>query len=143
MLRILPIFLFVFVVACGTTTQQSTLDHDGARVKTFRADVDRTFKTIVDVLLKENYQITRADELGQSISANSPVKTGAIGSRLDYTIARFDLESMVAGITNVRLGLTKTWEFSGDGRTPNNDRLVGAESKYEHFFELIEKALAK
>jgi hypothetical protein len=143
MRRTLPVLLALFVVSCGTTTQQSTLDHDGARVRTFRADVDTTFKAIVDVLLKENYQITRADELGQSISANSPVKTGAIGSRLDYTIARFDLESMVSGITNVRLGLTKTWEISGHGRTPNNDRLVGSESKYEYFFERIEQKLAE
>ena len=50
---------------------------------------------------------------------------------------------MVSGITNVRLGLTKTWEFSGDGRTPNNDRLVGSESRYEYFFERIEQRLAE
>jgi len=143
MLRILLLALLPIFVACGTTTQSSALDTDGARVKSFHADVNTTFAAILTVLTQENYQITRADELGQSISASSAVTTGALGSRLDYTIARFDLESMVSGITNVRLGLTKTWEVSGHGRTPNNDRQVGKESRYEHFFERIGQALAK
>ena len=142
MLRIPLIVFLPLLIACGTTTQSSSLDTDGARVKSFRADVDTTFAAILTVLQQENYQITRGDELGQSISAKSPVTTGAIGARLDYTIARFDLESMVSGITNVRLGLTRTWEASGHGRTPNNDRQVGKESRYEHFFELIEQTLA-
>jgi len=124
----------------------SSLAVDGSWVRVFAAEPGPLFDAVVAVLAGDGYQIQRANRNGGSLSARSPVATTTwplYGEVLRYTLARVDLENLADGHVQLRLGLVETYEPSGAGRSPNNDRPVDSRATYERFFDKVAARLAE
>jgi hypothetical protein len=116
-----------------------TREVDGAWVHTFPSDFEATYHAAVAALTADGWTAVRADPIGGSFSAKSPVESGAIN--VWYRIAHVVVEPGLAGGTRVRLGLVRTREYAGGGREPNNDSTVSDRGDYEAIFLAIKKQL--
>ena len=114
-----------------------TREVDGAWVHTFPSDFEATYHAAMAALVDDGWTVVRADPIGGSFSAKSPVREGAIDVR--YRIAHLVLEPGHAGGTRVRLGIVRTREYAGGGREPNNDLTVSDREDYEIIFLAIRK----
>jgi hypothetical protein len=87
----------------------------------------------------EGWTVVRADPIGGSFSAKSPVEKSAVN--VWYRIAHVVVEPGLSGGTRVRLGLVRTREYRGGGREPNNDQTVSDRGDYETIFLAIKRQL--
>ena len=126
------------MAACAANGKvELTREVDGAWVHTFPSDFDTTYHAAMAALVDDGWTVVRADPIGGSFSAKSPVLEGAIDVR--YRIAHLVLEPGHAGGTRVRLGIVRTREYAGGGREPNNDLTVSDREDYETIFLAIRK----
>lgn len=130
--------LVPLVLGCASSGGSATLENDGSWVRSFAADREALYHAALGVLLEEGWEVERANPLGGSISARSPIRESGLVVR--YTIVRVDVESLDER-TRVRIGLTTTHEPRGAGRRPNNDRPVRDREDYEALFDKIARAL--
>lgn len=135
--RFLPLLLAAACAANGKV--ELTREVDGAWVHTFQSDFETTYHAASEALIGEGWTVVRADPIGGSFSAKSPVESGAIN--VWYRIAHVVVEPGPAGGTRVRLGLVRTREYAGGGREPNNDLTVSDRDDYETIFLAIRKQL--
>jgi len=137
--RLLPLLL---AAACATNGKiELTREVDGAWVHTFKADFETTYHAASAALATEGWTIVRADPIGGSFSAKSPVSSGVVEVR--YRIAHVVIEPGLAGGTRVRLGLVRTREYAGGGREPNHDLPVSDRDDYEAVFLAIRRQLGQ
>ena len=135
--RILPL---VLVAACATSGKlEMTREVDGAWVHTFPGDLEATYHAAAAALTADGWTVVRADPIGGSFSAKSPVKEGVVD--VWYRLAHVVVEPGVSGGSRVRLGLLKTREYAGGGREPNNDTTISDREDYEAIFLAIRKQL--
>jgi hypothetical protein len=116
-----------------------TREVDGAWVHTFEAGFEETYHAAVGALAGDGWIVVRADPIGGSFSAKSPVERGAIN--VWYSLAHVVLEPGLHGGTRVRLGLLRTREYAGGGREPMNDAVVSDRDDYEEIFLAIGRRL--
>lgn len=136
-MRFLPLLLAAACAANGKVSM--TREVDGAWVHTFPSDFETTYHAAVAALVEDGWTVVRADPIGGSFSAKSPVKDAVIDVR--YRLAHVVLEPGHAGGTRVRLGLVRTREYAGGGREPNNDLAVSDRGDYEAIFLAIRRQL--
>ncbi|MFI5403879.1 MAG: hypothetical protein ACHQ1G_13155 [Planctomycetota bacterium] len=136
-LRNLPLLLAAACAANGKV--QMTREVDGAWVHTFPSDFEPTYHAALAALSQEGWTVVRADPIGGSFSAKSPIDKGAMN--VWYRIAHVVVEPGVSGGTRVRLGLVRTREYAGGGREPNNDLAVSDREDYEAIFLAIRRNL--
>ena len=142
--RFLP--LLFLTAACASGSGAAALEVDGGWVRTFPTDRDRAYHAALAVLGEEGYTIERANPLGGSITAQSPVQSAFVplyGRMLRYTRARVDLDAGLDEGTRVRLVLVRTHEPAGAGRRPNNDRTVTERAPYEALLDKIGRAILR
>ncbi|MCK6459064.1 MAG: hypothetical protein L6Q95_04135 [Planctomycetes bacterium] len=139
-MRILPLLL---VAACAANGRiELTREVDGAWVHTFPgATAEQAYHAAIASLYAKGWTIVRADPLGASVTAKSPVEEGVIDVR--YRLAHVVVEPGLEGGARVRLGLVRTREYAGGGREPNNDRAVSDRDDYEEVFLAIGEELRK
>ncbi len=116
-----------------------TREVDGAWVHTFPSDFETTYHAAARALSDEGWTVVRADPIGGSFSAKSPIDRGAVN--VWYRIAHVVIEPGLSGGTRVRLGLLRTREYAGGGREPNNDLTVSDRDDYEAIFLAIRRQL--
>ena len=136
-LRGLPLLL---AAACATNGKvELTREVDGAWVHTFPGGLEGTYHAAVAALAAEGWTVVRADPIGGSLSAKSPVKSGAV--EVWYRLAHVVIEPGLSGGSRVRLGLVRTREYAAGGREPNNDRTISDRGDYEDLFLAIAEEL--
>jgi len=118
-----------------------TREVDGAWVHTFPSNLEATFHAAMAALTQGGWTVVRADPIGGSFLAKSPVKESVIDVR--YRIAHVVTEPGLAGGTRVRLGLVRTREYAGGGREPNHDLPVSDRDDYEAIFLAIGRQLGE
>ena len=115
---------------------------DGAWVHTFpEATAEQAYHAAVASLSAKGWTVVRADPLGASVTAKSPVEEGVID--VWYRLAHVVVEPGLEGGARVRLGLVRTREYKGGGREPNNDRQVSDREDYEEIFLAMQEELKK
>jgi len=138
--RLLPLLLLAACAANGKLNL--TREVDGAWVYTFpEATTDAAYHAAMATLVGKGWTVVRADPVGRSFSAKSPVAGGVID--VWYRLALVIVESGLSGGARVRLGLLRTRESASGGRQPNNDRTISDRSDYEEIFLAIEEELRK
>lgn len=136
-MRFLPLLL---VAACASSGKlEMTREVDGAWVHTFPQDFETTYHAALAALEDQGWTVVRADPIGGSFSAKSPVERGAINYW--YRVAHVVVEPGLSGGTRVRLGLLRTREYAGGGREPNNDLTISDRDDYEAIFTAIARQL--
>ena len=137
--RFLPL---LFVAACASNGRvEMTREVDGAWVHTFPGDLEATYHAASAALVAEGWTVVRADPIGGSLSAKSPVESGAIN--VWYRVAHVVIEPGLSGGTRVRLGLLRTREYAGGGREPMNDIAISDREDYEEIFLAIGRQLGE
>jgi hypothetical protein len=137
--RLLPLLLAAACAAHGSI--EMTREVDGAWVHAFAGDFEATYHAAARALDRQGWTVVRADPIGGSLSAKSPVESGALN--VWYRLAHVVVEPHAPGVTRVRLGLLKTHEYAGGGREPNNDRTVSDRGDYEEIFLAIRRELGQ
>ncbi len=136
--RFIPLLLAVACAASGRI--DLTREVDGAWVHTFpEATAEQAYHAAVATLAAKGWTVVRADPLGASVTAKSPVEEGVID--VWYRLAHVVVEPGLEGGARVRLGLVRTREYAGGGREPNNDRTVSDREDYEDLFLAIAEEL--
>jgi hypothetical protein len=138
--RLLPLLL---LAACATSGKlELTREVDGAWVHTFEdATAEQAYHAAVATLSAKGWTVVRADPLGASVTAKSPVEEGVIDVR--YRLAHVVVEPGLEGGARVRLGLIRTREYKGGGREPNNDRQVSDREDYEEIFLAVQEEMKR
>jgi hypothetical protein len=137
--RWIPLLL---AAACASNGRvEMTREVDGAWVHTFPVDFEATYHAASAALVAEGWTLVRADPIGGSLSAKSPVKSGAID--VWYRLAHVVIEPGLSGGSRVRLGLLRTREYAGGGREPTNDIAISDRKDYEEIFLAIERHLGE
>jgi hypothetical protein len=138
--RFLPLLV---VAACAAHGKLDlTREVDGAWVHTFpEATPEQAYHAAMAALEDTGWTVVRADPIGGSFTAKSPVDEGVVN--VWYRLALVIIEPGLSGGARVRLGLTKTREYTAGGREPNNDRTVSDRGDYEEIFIAIGDALKK
>lgn len=138
-MRRLPL---LFAAACASNGKvELTREVDGAWVHTFPNDFETTYHAAAAALSREGWTVVRADPIGGSFSAKSPVKSGAID--VWYRLAHVVVEPGLSGGTRVRLGLLRTREHAGGGREPMNDIAISDRGDYETIFVAVGRQLGE
>jgi len=138
--RLLPLLLLAACAANGKI--DLTREVDGAWMHTFpEATTDAAYHAAMAALVAKGWTVVRADPVGGSFSAKSPVAEGVIDVR--YRLALVIVEPGMSGGARVRLGLLRTRESGGGGREPNNDRTISDRTDYEEIFLDIAEELKK
>lgn len=137
--RLLPLLL---VAACASHGKiELTREVDGAWVHTFPdATTEQAYHAAMATLVGKGWTVVRADPIGRSFSAKSPVTSGAMS--VWYRLAHVVVEPGLSGGARVRLGLLRTREYAGGGREPTNDLPVSDRGDYEEIFLGIREDLA-
>lgn len=118
-----------------------TREVDGAWVHTYPGGLEETYHAASAALVAEGWTVVRADPIGGSLSAKSPVKSGAV--EVWYRLAHVVIEPGLSGGSRVRLGLLRTREYAGRGREPTNDIVISDREDYEQIFLAIERHLGQ
>lgn len=119
-----------------------TREVDGAWVHSFHdATPEQAYHAAIATFSGMGWSVVRADPIGGSFSAKSPVKAGAVD--VLYRIALVIIEPGLAGGARVRLGLVRTREYAGGGREPTNDLTVTDRTDYEEIFLAIRERLGQ
>lgn len=131
------------MAACASGGRvELTREVDGAWVHTFgNATAEQAYHTAIATLSAKGWTVARADPLGLSVTARSPVEEGVLDVR--YRLAHVVVEPGLSGGARVRLGLVRTREYAGGGREPNNDRSVSDREDYEEIFLAMEQEMKK
>ncbi|HEX5138205.1 MAG TPA: hypothetical protein VFY93_14610 [Planctomycetota bacterium] len=138
-MRLLPLVLLAACAAKGKL--ELTREVDGAWVHSFPdATTEQAYHAGMAALTAKGWNVVRADPLGRSFSAKSPVDKGLVD--VWYRLAQVIVEPGVSGGARVRLGLVRTREYAAGGREPNNDRTVSDREDYEEIFLAIRQELA-
>ncbi len=138
-MRWLPLLL---AAACASNGKvEMTREVDGAWVHTFPSDFETTYHAAAAAVAQEGWTVVRADPIGGSFSAKSPIESGAIN--VWYRVAHVVVEPGLSGGTRVRLGLLRAREHAGGGREPMNDIAISDRKDYEAIFLAIRRQLGK
>jgi hypothetical protein len=135
------VLILALVAACkGTSSGLASREIDGSWARTFSSDRDSVYHAAMRVLMEDGYTVERANPLGGSFVAKSPVTERdmpLVPSRYSYTLAHVVVEPAMEAGTRIRLSLWHTRESAGSGREPYNDKQVEEREIYEALLDRI------
>lgn len=137
-----PVWLLL-PLACASNDGRSdmTVETDGAWVRAFATDRETAYHAALAVLRDRGWTFHATNPLGGSFTAKSPVRS--IAGAVSYRLAHVVVESRSRTDVRIRIGMVRTYEPSGGGRRPNNDRPVRDRDDYAALFDEIAAEIAR